>query len=61
MFDIDVNERIVDSLFKIDPSIKHKHIDYNHVYQKIDEHRKRSILFLKNSLNKNLTFKESML
>lgn len=57
MMGIDSSERIVTSLTDIDSAIFNKHIDYESVSVNLQRHREKSILFLKNALNKEICYK----
>jgi len=57
MLGIDSSARIVNALKDIDPSILNKHIDYTSVYANLLKYRKKSILFLKNALGKEVNYK----
>lgn len=60
MLDIDISSRIVDSLDKISPELFDEEIDYDKVFSKLKAYQERSIMFLKNALNKPSNYKMSL-
>lgn len=60
MLDIDCSSRVVNTLNLITPELLNNVIDYDHVYERLNTLRNKSILFLKNALNKPKNFKQTL-